>query len=409
MPACGSSDHIGLSGSDLHYPKNMADSIALPRAQARTATLPAIPWYLWASVLGVTSAMVGVHWDISWHRSIGRDTFWTPPHMAIYLCGVIAGISSAYLILATTFGLLPDVRRTSVRMWGFHGPLGAFITAWGGIAMLTSAPFDDWWHNAYGLDVKILSPPHTVLAAGILGIEIGALILVLGYMNRAHGDEQRRLKWLYMYLGSMIVIVFQILTMEYSDRVLQHTGIFYLAMSIAVPTALIGVATASGNRWAATTIAAVYTLFTASLIWILPLFPAQPKLGPVLNPVTQFVPPTFPILMIVPAFALDWIRPRIRDWNIWLQSLLCGAIFLGLFFAAEWPFASFLMTPAAANGFFGAIYHDYGSGPNSLEVRNLFLPAERNFSTMMLYALVASVVTSRVGLGWARWMRTVKR
>ena len=75
----------------------MADSIALPRAHVRTASLPAIPWYLWASTLGVTSAMVGVQWDISWHRSIGRDTFWTPPHMGIYLCGLIAGVCSAYI------------------------------------------------------------------------------------------------------------------------------------------------------------------------------------------------------------------------------------------------------------------------------------------------------------------------
>ena len=42
-----------------------------------------IPWYIWLSVVGVTSAMIGVHWDISWHRSIGRDTFWTPAHLAI--------------------------------------------------------------------------------------------------------------------------------------------------------------------------------------------------------------------------------------------------------------------------------------------------------------------------------------
>src|SRR5258708_3764094 len=62
-----------------------------------------IPWYIWLSVLGVTSAMVGVHWDISWHRSIGRDTFWTAPHVAIQLCGVIAGITCGYLILRTTF------------------------------------------------------------------------------------------------------------------------------------------------------------------------------------------------------------------------------------------------------------------------------------------------------------------
>jgi hypothetical protein len=48
-----------------------------------------IPWYIWLSVLGVTSAMIGAHWDISWHRSIGRDSFWTAPHVAIQLCGVI--------------------------------------------------------------------------------------------------------------------------------------------------------------------------------------------------------------------------------------------------------------------------------------------------------------------------------
>src|SRR5437763_786381 len=117
-----------------------------------------IPWYLWCSALAVTSAYIGGYWDISWHRSIGRDTFWTAPHMAIYACGVLAGIASAYLIFNTTFGPGGAMRAASVRIWGLYGPLGAFICAWGGVAMLASAPFDDWWHNAYGLDVKIISP-----------------------------------------------------------------------------------------------------------------------------------------------------------------------------------------------------------------------------------------------------------
>src|SRR5581483_6854427 len=113
-----------------------------------------VPWYVWCSVLAVTSAMIGGQWDISWHRSIGRDTFWTPAHIAIYLCGVLAGISCGYLIVATTFDKSSPLRETAVSMWGFRGPLGAFMAAWGGVAMLTSAPFDDWWHSAYGLDVK---------------------------------------------------------------------------------------------------------------------------------------------------------------------------------------------------------------------------------------------------------------
>jgi hypothetical protein len=84
--------------------------------------------------------------------------------MAIYLGGVLAGIAAGYLAIKTTFAGTPEERAAAVRFWGFRAPLGAWVMVWGAIAMLTSAPFDDWWHNAYGLDVKIVSPPHSLLA-----------------------------------------------------------------------------------------------------------------------------------------------------------------------------------------------------------------------------------------------------
>jgi hypothetical protein len=31
----------------------------------------------------ITSIVFGLYWDISWHMTIGRDTFWTPAHLAI--------------------------------------------------------------------------------------------------------------------------------------------------------------------------------------------------------------------------------------------------------------------------------------------------------------------------------------
>src|SRR6185437_17138608 len=131
---------------------------ASPRVSNAVQRRSGIPWYIWCATLAVTSATIGAHWDISWHSSIGRDTFWTPAHMAIYLCGVLAAISCGYAILSSTFGRSDEAKQSTVRIWGFRGPLGAFIASWGGIAMLTSAPFDDWWHSAYGLDVKIVSP-----------------------------------------------------------------------------------------------------------------------------------------------------------------------------------------------------------------------------------------------------------
>ena len=56
--------------------------------------------------------------------------------------------------------------------------------------MLTSAPFDNWWHNAYGLDVKIVSPPHTLLVIGVFGVEIGSLFLIMAAMNRAESQSR---------------------------------------------------------------------------------------------------------------------------------------------------------------------------------------------------------------------------
>src|SRR5437899_9983962 len=108
-----------------------------------------VPWYLWACILATTSGGIGSLWDISWHRSIGRDTFWTAPHVLIYLCGVLAGLTCGYVILTTSFRRDSPLRESSVRVWGFRGPLGAFLCVWGAIAMISSAPFDDWWHNAY--------------------------------------------------------------------------------------------------------------------------------------------------------------------------------------------------------------------------------------------------------------------
>jgi hypothetical protein len=49
-------------------------------AEARPA---ALPWHVSAMLVGSTSIVVGILWDISWHMTIGRDTFWTPAHMAI--------------------------------------------------------------------------------------------------------------------------------------------------------------------------------------------------------------------------------------------------------------------------------------------------------------------------------------
>src|SRR6201996_3726050 len=229
-------------------------------AVVATRSASAIPWYIWVGVVAITSSTIGGAWDVSWHRSIGRDTFWTPAHMAIYACGVLAGIVGLYLVITATFGqsaYAARLRQASVNIFGLRAPLGVFLAGWGGVAMLTSAPFDNWWHNAYGLDVQIISPPHTLLILGIRAIDVGMLFLMLAAMNRASdaGDANfETLRRLFLYLGGLLLGGQMFFIMEYTWDVMLHRAIAYICLAIAVPIVLAMISQASRFRWAATTI-----------------------------------------------------------------------------------------------------------------------------------------------------------
>jgi hypothetical protein len=371
-----------------------------------------IPWYLWCAALAVTSAYVGGYWDIAWHRSIGRDTFWSAPHMAIYACGILAGIAAGYLIFSTTFGRNAEHKDVSVRIWGLRGPLGAFICAWGGVAMLASAPFDDWWHNAYGLDVRIISPPHMVLAAGFFGIEFGTVMLMLAFMNRASAAMRPALERLFLYVGGTVLCESLLIKLESISRADQHNARFYIVVFIGTPAILTALAIASERKWASTIITAVYSAFALAFLWVLPLFPAEPKLGPVFREVTHFIPWEFPLLLIVPAFVMDLILQRTANWRPLVRALVVGVAFFAAFIAVQWPFADFMMTPAARNWFFGGGYVDFATPPGSALARYQFYyrePTAGLFWRNMAIAVVLASFMAWLGMHLGRAMQKVRR
>lgn len=362
-------------------------------------------------VAGVTSGTIGSAWDISWHMSIGRDTFWTPAHIMIQMTGVLVGIACAYMILSSTFGHDAAAQNSAVTIWGFRGPLGAFIAVWGCIAMLTSAPFDNWWHNAYGLDVKIVSPPHTLLSFGSLAIKIGLMALIAGVMNRAAAGVRRTLTWLLFYVGATCVAQLGTILTGSTWPTEMHTAACYLAVAIVIPAVLIAPAWTSQGRWSCTAVAGIYTAILLAFEWILPLFPATPKLGPVYQHVTHLVPLHFPLLLIVPAVALDLLWRKTGQWGRWKLALATGPLLLMIFLAVQWPFANFLLSPAARNRIFGMGSFAYFDPATILYDPYKFDASETpmRFAALMAMAVVFSVVTSRLGFAWGDWMRRLRR
>lgn len=392
--------------------------IGLPETQIHTTVRASesatVPWYIWTCVAGVTSAFIGGQWDVSWHRSIGRDTFWTPAHLMIQLCGVIAAVVGLYLVYQCTFRRESELAASSVSVLGLRAPLGIFVAAWGGVAMITSAPFDNWWHDAYGLDVKIISPPHTLLILGMRGVSLGVFFLILATMNRAAdaGSENfAPLQRLLLYLGGLTVCGQMFFLQEYTTEVAMHRVIAYVALAIAVPVALAMVSQASRFKWAATTAAAIYTVLLIAEILIFPLVKAEPKLGPVFVPVTHLVPTKFPVLILIPAFALDLLWQRTQAWKRWQVALASGFLFIAVLVAVEWPFTKFLMTPAAANRFFGTIYFSYFQNPNSFDFRRVFFSPDSGMTLWMglLKASIYASLSAWCGLAFGKWMRGVRR
>lgn len=383
-------------------------SVAVQETKAPAETA-GIPWYTWSCLGAILSGLVGGVWDISWHESIGRDSFWTAPHVLIYLSGVLAGLTCGYLILSTTFNRGSSLVPSSVEIWGFRGPLGAFLCVWGAVAMIASAPLDNWWHSAYGLDVKILSPPHVLLIFGFAAIRLGTVVLIAGQLNCATGELRRKLDTLLVFTFPFLLGMSVVAVQELTSRNLMHSAHFYLVICLVAPVWMAAVSRISGQRWVCTKMLAFYTVLHLAFLWILPLFPAEPKLGPVYQPVTHLVPPEFPLLLLVPAIAWDILRSRFRFHSKWVNAALGGAVFLATFLAVQWPFATFLMSAASRNWIFGTHYLPYFVPSTDDYVRNVFSAVPEQFWQTMGLALIASVLTTRLGLSWGEWLRRIRR
>jgi hypothetical protein len=385
------------------------DAIAMPAPVESSRASDSDFWPSLLMAFSLTSIAVGVTWDISWHESVGRDTFWTPAHMAIYLGGTLAGCVAGWLAIQHTFIARESHRNFSVSVFGARAPLGAWVAIWGAIAMLTAGPFDDWWHNAYGLDVRIISPPHVVLGLGMLGISVGVLLLVLSRQNR-FPDSSTKGSGLFIYTGGVFLLLGSVFLLEYIYPNRQHGGICYIVCALMFPARLIAIGRSARVSWPTTRIAAVFMVMFCAIDWILALFPAHPKLAPIFNPITHMVDLPFPLLLIFPALAIDVVLRKTGNLD-WLQriaiALVLGTVFLAVFIPVQWQFSKFLISPRAENWFFMGD-RIWGYGNSRSESQHQFWQTSFTISDGLRSWLFACA-GSWVGLFFGDWMRKVRR
>ena len=392
-----------------------------PATQAQATTeqpAAAVSWSLPAVLLSSAAIVIGILWDISWHKTVGRDTFWTAPHLLEQLGAIAAGVSCGWLVLHTTFAGSARERAESVRFWGFRGPLGAWVTIWGTFVMITSAPFDNWWHNAYGLDVKIMSPPHMVLALGMISVVLGGMLMVLAAQNRATTPgETRTLARAFAFSGGLLVVMVATMISEYASRAnTMHRANFYQVAGGSFAVLLVALGRSGRLRRPATASAAVYMGIILATMWILQLFPAEAKLAPIYTRVTHMVPPEFPLLLIVPPSAIDLLLRRVGRRHDWLLAVGLGLVFVSLLLAVQWYVGEFLLSPAARNFVFAADQWPYmvQSGPWQHRFWGVPKDAAGNLDGLALarglgFAALITMGSARVGLWWGNGMSRVVR
>jgi hypothetical protein len=105
-------------------------------------------------------------------------------------------------------------------------------------------------------------------------------------------------------VGALLAMI-SVVTIAQSFANRQHSSVFYELDCATYPLVLTAQSSASRLRAPASAAALAYLGMVGSMVWALPLFAATPQAGPVYNSLDHLLAPPFPLLLIVPALALD--------------------------------------------------------------------------------------------------------
>ncbi len=218
----------------------------------------------WLLLLGTTVAGVGLVWDIQWHSDVGPDTFFTLPHLVMYLGSAISGTTSLAVVLLTTRAADRGAHRagaiTVLRV--FRAPLPFLLCGTAAAVGLLYGLADLWWHTVYGFDVTPTSPPHVAMSLMSLFDTVGLTLAFMMMRRSASG----RFGLAAAVAASLPSLVF----LAYSTPPLPGVHSVVLAITAVAVILVAAAAGALRSPKAVAMIAATYAVVQV-VLWVFPM------------------------------------------------------------------------------------------------------------------------------------------
>lgn len=250
------------------------------------------------------SAVLAGTWDVWWHGALGRESFWSPPHLLLYASVIVAIATGCY-----------GWWKTRERSWKWLALVLFLVPA--------SAPFDELWHRMFGVEPAnspwiVWSPPHVILALALI-----SSFLVLFFSLRKDEDLIARHLLQSTALASALILA------TFLASPLEPLGPYILMgyAGAAVGSGIIAATFLLAQQWmrrfgSAISVAAIFMLLSAMNF--------GEKLAPGMNIQPHDHPPGWLMIFscLVPAALIDVLR----DKPLWLRGGIVGLLHGGLLY-----------------------------------------------------------------------------
>lgn len=249
----------------------------------------------------------GLLWDVAWHRTIGRDSFLSPPHVLMYAGVAANGLVSGWAVVCG--------RRSGA-------PVGFLLSGAGFGLAIGGAVLDEWWHANVGKDVNLWSPPHLVGLAGAALIALGLIFALAAHTRYGLAPRRWAPRVILLFCFADLVHKAMVALDHYTLDSWGRTPEFYpFLLALLLPAIFVSAVGAIGPG-AATATAVAFTVQHSLSLCVLLAFDMRI--------------PTFSPVPILPALAIDLVVLILaRRAGSWIVLPLAGVMFTAVVYAQE--------------------------------------------------------------------------